>query len=118
MSARARRGDHPSCLIHLAVILAQGDKLPLERPRSLSPLISRTSDAYRALGSCRVCRVVQCARTTVANGLPLPSSLNGIDKEWHFPGRLQKFARTRLPNGDTVGRLYSPPCCQTPVAIF
>ena len=34
-------------------------------------------------------------------------SLNGIDKERHFPGRLQKFVGPRVPSGDTVGRVYA-----------
>ena len=34
-------------------------------------------------------------------------SLNGIDKERHFPGRLQNFVGPRVPSGDTVGRVYA-----------
>ena len=34
-------------------------------------------------------------------------SLNGIDKERHFPGRLRNFAGPRLPSGDSVGRVYA-----------
>jgi hypothetical protein len=34
-------------------------------------------------------------------------SLNGIDKERQFPGRLQKFVGPRVPSGDTVGRVYA-----------
>jgi hypothetical protein len=34
-------------------------------------------------------------------------SLNGIDKERHFPGRLQNFVGSRVPSGDTVGRVYA-----------
>ena len=34
-------------------------------------------------------------------------SLNGIDKERHFPGRLQNFVGPRVPSGDTVGRVYT-----------
>jgi hypothetical protein len=33
-------------------------------------------------------------------------SLNGIDKERHFPGRLQNFVGPHVPSGDTVGRVY------------
>jgi hypothetical protein len=33
-------------------------------------------------------------------------SLNGIDKERHFSGRLQNFVGPRVPSGDTVGRVY------------
>jgi len=34
-------------------------------------------------------------------------SLNGIDQERHFPGRLQNFVGPRVPSGDTVGRVYA-----------
>jgi len=34
-------------------------------------------------------------------------SLNGIDKERHFPGRLRSFVGPRVPSGDTVGRVYA-----------
>ena len=34
-------------------------------------------------------------------------SLNGIDNERHFPGRLQNFVGPRVPSGDTVGRVYA-----------
>ena len=34
-------------------------------------------------------------------------SLNGIDQQRHFPGRLQRFVGPRLPSGDTVGRVYA-----------
>ena len=34
-------------------------------------------------------------------------SLNGIDKERHFPGRLRHFVGPRVPSGDTVGRVYT-----------
>lgn len=34
-------------------------------------------------------------------------SLNGIDKERHFSGRLQNFVGPRVPSGDTVGRVYA-----------
>ena len=33
-------------------------------------------------------------------------SLNAIDKERHFPGRLRNFVGPRVPSGDTVGRVY------------
>jgi len=33
-------------------------------------------------------------------------SLNAIDKERHFPGRLQNLVGPRVPSGDTVGRVY------------
>jgi hypothetical protein len=34
-------------------------------------------------------------------------SLNGIDKERHFPGRLRNFVGSRVPSGDSVGRVYT-----------
>jgi hypothetical protein len=34
-------------------------------------------------------------------------SLNGIDKQRYFPGRLQKLVGPRVPSGDTVGRVYT-----------
>ena len=34
-------------------------------------------------------------------------SLNGIDKERRFPGRLQKLVGPRVPSGDSVGRVYA-----------
>lgn len=34
-------------------------------------------------------------------------SLNGIDKERHFPGRLENFVGPRVPSADTVGRVYA-----------
>lgn len=34
-------------------------------------------------------------------------SLNGIDKERHFSGRLQHLVGPRVPSGDTVGRVYA-----------
>ena len=33
-------------------------------------------------------------------------SLNGIDKERHFPGRLRNFVGARVPSGDSVGPCY------------
>jgi hypothetical protein len=34
-------------------------------------------------------------------------SLNGIDKERHFPGRLRQLVGPRVPSGDSVGRVYA-----------
>jgi hypothetical protein len=34
-------------------------------------------------------------------------SLNGIDQQRHFPGRLRNFIGPRVPSGDTVGRVYA-----------
>ena len=33
-------------------------------------------------------------------------SLNGIDKERYFPGRLRNLVGSHVPSGDTVGRVY------------
>jgi hypothetical protein len=34
-------------------------------------------------------------------------SLNGIDQQRHFPGRLRHFVGSHVPSGDTVGRVYT-----------
>lgn len=34
-------------------------------------------------------------------------SLNGIDQQRHFPGRMQRFVGPLVPSGDTVGRVYA-----------
>jgi hypothetical protein len=34
-------------------------------------------------------------------------SLNGIDMDRHFPGRLEKLVGPRVPSGDSVGRVYT-----------
>jgi hypothetical protein len=34
-------------------------------------------------------------------------SLNGIDKQRHFPGRLRNFVGPHVPSGDSVGRVYT-----------
>jgi hypothetical protein len=34
-------------------------------------------------------------------------SLNGIDQQRHFPGRLRHFVGPRVPSGDSVGRVYA-----------
>jgi hypothetical protein len=34
-------------------------------------------------------------------------SLNGIDHQRHFPGRLRNFVGPRIPSGDSVGRVYT-----------
>ena len=34
-------------------------------------------------------------------------SLNGIDGQRYFPGRLRNFVGPRVPSGDTVGRVYT-----------
>jgi hypothetical protein len=37
----------------------------------------------------------------------LRGSLNAIDKDRHFPGRLEKFVGPHVPSADTVGRVYA-----------
>ncbi len=34
-------------------------------------------------------------------------SLNGIDQQRHFPGRLRHFVGPRIPSGDSIGRAYT-----------
>jgi hypothetical protein len=34
-------------------------------------------------------------------------SLNGIDQQRHFSGRLRDFVGPRVPSGDTIGRVYT-----------
>jgi hypothetical protein len=34
-------------------------------------------------------------------------SLNGIDQQRRFPGRLQRFVGAHVPSGDSVGRVYA-----------
>ena len=34
-------------------------------------------------------------------------SLNSIDTDRHFPGRLEKLVGPRVPSGDTIGRVYA-----------
>jgi hypothetical protein len=34
-------------------------------------------------------------------------SLNGIDQQRHFPGRLRHLVGPRVPSGDSVGRVYA-----------
>ena len=34
-------------------------------------------------------------------------SLNAIDQQRHFPGRLQRLVGPRVPSGDSVGRVYA-----------
>ncbi len=40
-------------------------------------------------------------------------SLNGIDSQRHFPGRLQNFVGPHVPSGDSVGRVYAQLDCST-----
>jgi hypothetical protein len=45
--------------------------------------------------------------TAFAMFITCRGSLNGIDKERHFPGRMQNFVGPHVPSGDTVGRVYA-----------
>jgi hypothetical protein len=58
------------------------------RPEPLIPTAAVFGTAFAMFATCR-------------------GSLNGIDKERHFPGRLQNFVGPRIPSGDTVGRVYA-----------
>ncbi len=58
------------------------------RPKPAIPTAAAFGTAFAMFATCR-------------------GSLNGIDKERHFPGRLQKFVGPRVPSGDTVGRVYA-----------
>ncbi len=58
------------------------------RPAAVIPTAAAFGTAFAMFATCR-------------------GSLNGIDKERHFPGRLQKFVGPRVPSSDTVGRVYA-----------
>jgi hypothetical protein len=58
------------------------------RPEPLIPTAAVFGTAFAMFATCR-------------------GSLNGIDKERHFPGRLRNFVGPRVPSGDTVGRVYA-----------
>jgi hypothetical protein len=64
------------------------DKLTDSRHEPVIPTAAVFGTAFAMFATCR-------------------GSLNGIDKERHFPGRLQKFVGPRVPSGDTVGRVYT-----------
>jgi hypothetical protein len=63
-------------------------RLTDSRPEPVIPTAAVFGTAFAMFATCR-------------------GSLNGIDKERHFPGRLQNFVGPRVPSGDTVGRVYS-----------
>jgi hypothetical protein len=63
-------------------------RLTDSRPEPLIPTAAVFGTAFAMFATCR-------------------GSLNGIDKERHFPGRLQNFVGPRVPSGDTVGRVYA-----------
>jgi len=58
------------------------------RPEPLIPTAAVFGTAFAMFATCR-------------------GSLNGIDKERHFPGRLRNFVGPRVPSADTVGRVYA-----------
>ena len=64
------------------------DRLTDSRPEPVIPTTAVFGTAFAMFATCR-------------------GSLNGIDKERHFPGRLQNFVGPRVPSGDTVGRGYA-----------
>ena len=63
-------------------------RLTDSRPEAVIPTSAVFGTAFAMFATCR-------------------GSLNGIDKERHFPGRLQNFVGPRVPSGDTVGRVYA-----------
>lgn len=63
-------------------------RLTDSRPEPLIPAAAVFGTAFAMFATCR-------------------GSLNGIDKERHFPGRMQKLVGPRVPSGDTVGRVYA-----------
>ena len=63
-------------------------RLTDSRPEPLIPTTAVFGTAFAMFATCR-------------------GSLNGIDKERHFPGRLQNFVGPQVPSGDTVGRVYA-----------
>ena len=63
-------------------------RLTDSRPEPVIPTAAVFGTAFAMFATCR-------------------GSLNGIDKERHFPGRLRNFVGPRVPSGDTVGRVYA-----------
>jgi hypothetical protein len=63
-------------------------RLTDSRPEPLIPAAAVFGTAFTMFATCR-------------------GSLNSIDKERHFPGRLRNFVGPRVPSGDTVGRVYA-----------
>jgi|SRR5208283_559253 len=57
----------------------------------LEPMIPTAAVFGTAFAMCATCR----------------GSLNAIDKDRHFPGRLERFVGPCVPSGDTVGRVYA-----------
>lgn len=63
-------------------------RLTDSRPEPLIPTVAVFGTAFAMFATCR-------------------GSLNGIDKERHFPRRMQNLVGPRVPSGDTVGRVYA-----------
>lgn len=63
-------------------------KLADSRPEPLIPTAAVFGTAFAMFATCR-------------------GSLNSIDKERQFPGRLRNFVGPRVPSGDTIGRVYA-----------
>jgi hypothetical protein len=58
------------------------------RPEPQIPTLAVFATAFTMFATCR-------------------GSLNAIDKERHFPGRLRGLVGPRVPSGDTIGRVYA-----------
>jgi hypothetical protein len=67
---------------------AQMGRLVDSRPEPQIPAAAVFSTAFTMFATCR-------------------GSLNAIDKERHFPGRLRGIVGPRIPRGDTIGRVYA-----------
>lgn len=63
-------------------------RLTDSRPEPLIPTEAVFGTAFAMFATCR-------------------GSLNSIDKERQFPGRMQSLIGPRVPSGDTVGRVYT-----------
>ena len=67
---------------------AQMGRLVDSRPEPQIPTAAVFGTAFAMFATCR-------------------GSLNAIDKERHFPGRLRGVVGPRIPSGDTIGRVYT-----------
>jgi hypothetical protein len=67
---------------------AQMGRLVDSRPEPQIPTAAVFGTAFAMFATCR-------------------GSLNAIDKERHFPGRLRGVVGPRIPSGDTIGRVYA-----------
>jgi hypothetical protein len=62
-------------------------RLTDSRPEPMIPTAAVFGTAFAMFATCR-------------------GSLNGIDKDRHFPGRLERFVGPRVPSADSVGMVY------------